>query len=144
MPNSEESPYFDLSIPDDADYWEWHGTVLLDMFLEMTELGGFTCPYCGYWYCSADFIEVDRGPWTESVQTGPFECPRCLAYELSPSEKQNQKRLTPEEQRTGWHEPAIVAEGSVTQDPKEMWRKNVQQRRPNDHRIPLCRMRRCA
>lgn len=56
------------------------------------------CPYCGYDYCEADWVDVGIG----NVQSGPYYCPECMASEISSRDK---RELTKKEEETGWYEP---------------------------------------
>ncbi len=56
------------------------------------------CPYCGA-ECEAEFVDIGVG----MQQCSPYMCMTCHAYEIGPYD--DEKVLTPEEQKTGWYAP---------------------------------------
>lgn len=57
------------------------------------------CPYCGT-RCRADFVDIGVG----YQQCGPYHCDECGASEIGPFDEE--RPLTPDENRTGWYAPA--------------------------------------
>lgn len=62
-----------------------------------------SCPYCGFDKCSAEYVDVG----VAMAQVTPFGCEACHAYEIGPYDK-IERKLTPDEKRTGWYEPDLA------------------------------------
>lgn len=68
------------------------------------------CPYCGT-KCYADFVDIGIG----YEQCGPYHCERCMASEIGPHDVKTRK-ISKEEERTGWYEPYTEAGSSANID----------------------------
>lgn len=67
------------------------------------------CPYCNA-LCCADFVDVGVG----MVQCGPYHCERCGASQIGPHDEE--RVLTPEEEKCGWYGPGTAAGSSANVD----------------------------
>lgn len=67
------------------------------------------CPYCNA-LCCADFVDVGVG----MVQCGPYHCERCGSSEIGPHDEE--RALTPEEEKHGWYAPGTPAGSSANVD----------------------------
>ena len=66
----------------------------------------YHCPYCNF-PCQADFVDIGVG----MVQCGPYHCDNCGASVIGPYDEY--RRLTEEEERTGWYAPNTLPGSSA-------------------------------